>query len=659
MDVDLSTLVPPSTSTSSSETSLRTTTTAQSYTGIKPSVSIFPTVNGACSLASCISVPTTLENLRTLEHIHSQVYPGDILVPPAVQKPLKETRTHDPRKKCKFTETAKRNDNTVSLGSGEMDTEVPKDWNYDAEVPANWDLGDELDIGSYHWSVNPVTLQASSNIMHQSDNNRSLRNTDTVDTQLYYYNCAANDEHYACCTDCKELKEKRKKLQHWIMDSGASLHFTNSLNNFAEYTIGEYGHAITATTVVKITAVGTVLLAHNIRGQDKTQITRVYPVYYFEGLKTRLLLMGTLLQNGLLLRGSSEDLIFFKDGKPMLSCLPHKPRLTLYWLTMKVVSDKLLRAVPVIFIAMHETWHKQLGHPSKEVLRHCHERLIGFPKKFKLSIPDSKICPGCLQGKMTKKPFPASETHAVHPFNKVHTDLKEFATLSYHKYKWIVTFFDDCTSYGWTVATQSKTETNHIMKQSAPMVAVQFNAVIKIWQIDGGSEFGKAFQHYVKEAGIQVQISAPYMHEQHGRAERFNRTIMEKVQALRFDTCLPLSWWEFFITHAVHLYNCTPISCLLWATPFELLRKEKPDVANLRVFGCLAYVYVPKEKHLNKLSPRSEKMTYIGYAEGYKGFHFMTEKNSIFVSTTATFDKTVYPHCLLKPKPCGFTPIEG
>jgi Integrase core domain len=293
----------------------------------------------------------------------------------------------------------------------------------------------------------------------------------------------------------------------------------------------------------------------------------------------------------------------------MLSCLPHKPRLTLYWLTMKVISDKLLRAVPAIFITTHETWHKWLRHPSKEVLRHCHERLIGFPKKFELSIPDSEICPGCLQGKMTKKPFPVSETCIAHPFDKVHTDLKEFTTLSYHKYKWIVTFFDDCTSYSWTVAIWSKTETNCVMKQFAQMVAVQFNAVIKIWQIDGGSEFGKAFQRYAKEAGIQVQISTPYMHEQHRRAECFNRTIIEKAQALCFDTCLPLSWWEFCITHAVHLYNRTPISHLLWAMPFELLRKEKPDVANLPVFGCLAYVYVPEEKRLNKLSPQSEKMT--------------------------------------------------
>jgi hypothetical protein len=94
-----------------------------------------------------------------------------------------------------------------------------------------------------------------------------------------------NDEHHACCTDCKESKEDCKKLKHWIMDSSASLHFTKSLNDFAEYTIGKYGHALTATNIVKITAVGTVLLAHNIKGQDKTQVTQIYPVYYFEGLK--------------------------------------------------------------------------------------------------------------------------------------------------------------------------------------------------------------------------------------------------------------------------------------------------------------------------------------------------------------------------------------
>jgi hypothetical protein len=52
-------------------------------------------------------------------------------------------------------------------------------------------------------------------------------------------------------------------------------------------------------------------------------------------------------------------------------------------------------------------------------------------------------------------------------------------------------------------------------------------------------------------------------------------------------------------------------------------------------------------------------MTYISYVEGFKGFHFIMEKNSIFVSTTATFNKTVYPHYMPKPRTCGFTPVKG
>jgi len=53
------------------------------------------------------------------------------------------------------------------------------------------------------------------------------------------------------------------------------------------------------------------------------------------------------------------------------------------------------------------------------------------------------------------------------------------------------------------------------------------------------------------------------------------------------------------------------------------LIKVKPDLSKLHVFGCGAYVFLPKEVRANKLSPRSELMTYIGYETGIKGWKFM------------------------------------
>jgi len=85
------------------------------------------------------------------------------------------------------------------------------------------------------------------------------------------------------------------------------------------------------------------------------------------------------------------------------------------------------------------------------------------------------------------------------------------------------------------------------------------------------------------------------MHQMNGRAERFNRTLNEKAQAMRQQACLPDSWWEFCVLHANYVYNCTPVCHLEWKTPNELVFKEKPNVSHLCILGCGAYVFIPRE----------------------------------------------------------------
>jgi hypothetical protein len=59
----------------------------------------------------------------------------------------------------------------------------------------------------------------------------------------------------------------------------------------------------------------------------------------------------------------------------------------------------------------------------------------------------------------------------------------------------------------------------------------------------------------LKGKGIIVEMTAPHVHQQNGHAECVISTILEKAQALRFTACLPPSWWNFCVNHAVHLYN--------------------------------------------------------------------------------------------------------
>src|ERR1700761_6393421 len=74
-----------------------------------------------------------------------------------------------------------------------------------------------------------------------------------------------------------------------------------------------------------------------------------------------------------------------------------------------------------------------------------------------------------------------------------------------------------------------------------------------------------------------------------------------------------------------------------------------PDISHLRVFGCGAYVHIPKDRRANALSPKSELMVYLGHIEGIKASTFMRlSNNTLFTSTTALFDETIFSKCETK-----------
>jgi hypothetical protein len=101
----------------------------------------------------------------------------------------------------------------------------------------------------------------------------------------------------------------------------------------------------------------------------------------------------------------------------------------------------------------------------------------------------------------------------------------------------------------------------------------------------------------------------------------------------------PQSWWEFSFHTAVHIYNRTPLRWTQWSTPYWNIFGKRPDIQYFKTFGCLAWVYKPKEVQKHKLDHRSEAMTFIGYEIGSKAYKFMRKDNSICIATHAWFDE--------------------
>ena len=90
--------------------------------------------------------------------------------------------------------------------------------------------------------------------------------------------------------------------------------------------------------------------------------------------------------------------------------------------------------------------------------------------------------------------------------------------------------------------------------------------------------------------GIEHQKTVPHTPQQNGRAEHFNRTLLDTSEAMRQHACLPPTFWQDAIETSLHIYNRQPMRRLNWYSPIQLWNGTKPDVSYFRTFGCQAYV---------------------------------------------------------------------
>ncbi|GJY84693.1 ribonuclease H-like domain, reverse transcriptase, RNA-dependent DNA polymerase [Tanacetum coccineum] len=91
------------------------------------------------------------------------------------------------------------------------------------------------------------------------------------------------------------------------------------------------------------------------------------------------------------------------------------------------------------------------------------------------------------------------------------------------------------------------------------------------------------------------------------------------------------------VRHAIYILNNVPTKALEDITPYEAIKRRKPNLEKLRVFGCIAYAKVPSQ-HLTKLDDRSSRMVYLGNEQGSKAYRlFDPTTQKICVSRDVKF----------------------
>ena len=154
----------------------------------------------------------------------------------------------------------------------------------------------------------------------------------------------------------------------------------------------------------------------------------------------------------------------------------------------------------------------------------------------------------------------------------------------------------------------------------------------------GGDVLSKQFQNWLGFRGI-FHLTAP------GREPNYN-AVIERASAVMEQMGFaflkhanrPRSWWDLAFDHAVFILDrCPRRSNQSSITPFEAFFGVKPDLSDIRIFGCIAYAHVSPAEHQH-LEPRAQRGIYVGNDESRRGFKLVLDgKRKPIVARSVVF----------------------
>ena len=451
--------------------------------------------------------------------------------------------------------------------------------------------------------------------------------------------------------DCRQrIKDEQEKGTHraiafgattagrgseWVLDSGASRHLTFNRSLLRNYRSVEPGTTVTFVNGQQGQALGQ---GEVVLQTSTSQQVELLNVLYVPEATVNLLSVKRAVDNGaqvnfekgkchvyvgatLCLEGVNKDeLIIIKEGKPQ--------------------EDFALGAAGSMETA--ELWHRRFGHLGYDNLYKLQSKsmVTGISvAATKFKDKQKKVCEPCIRAKQHRPPFPASDTASTKPMQLIHMDVcGPLEETSRGGARYLATFLDDFSKLSMVEPVAQKSEVAGKVKEVIQKLETQSGQNLQTVRTDRGSEYlNTELDNYYKRKGVVHQTTAPYTPEQNGAAERFNRTLMERVRAMLLDAKLEKELWAEAAVTANYIKNRSPSSSST-QTPWELFYGKKPDVSNMRVFGARAYVHVPKQLRY-KLDPLNQAGTFLGYEPNSKAYRVLLEDGKMVVSRNVTFDE--------------------
>lgn len=223
------------------------------------------------------------------------------------------------------------------------------------------------------------------------------------------------------------------------------------------------------------------------------------------------------------------------------------------------------------------------------------------------------------------------------PLELIHSDVcGPVETPTWDNKRYILTMLDDYTHFTVIYLLQNKYEVADTIKEYVKLAEARWNTKLAKLRYDNGREYANEnLKNWCKKNGIEMDFTIPYTPQLNGKAERLNRTLLEKTRALLAESGLEKEMWGEAAYTATYIINRSPTKSLQ-VTPYEMWSEKEPDLNSLKIFGSTAYIKILGP--LKKLDNRSRKLIFVGYSP--KGFRLWDiDKRKIIFSRDAKFEE--------------------
>ena len=253
-------------------------------------------------------------------------------------------------------------------------------------------------------------------------------------------------------------------------------------------------------------------------------------------------------------------------------------------------------------------------------------------------------------GDSSKQPTPhrrRDPSQATRPFHTIWSDVGCPSVQSFSGAKYFVSFVDEFTRYSVVYPMRSKDEVPERFKQFLRVVRLMSERLDQRFRVvrlktDGGGEYSSAeFRALIDDNDINHLMTPPETPEMNSIAESYNRVVVRLANKMMVGACLATPFWALALVYANYVRNLLPLALFGHQSPHQRLFGEVPNLRNVRLFGCDAYVH----KHsAAKFGTKAVKGIMVGIPpEGDRWYIFHPETRTVTKEKHVVFVEDMAP----------------